>query len=86
VNEYSITFARSARKEFEALEAKIVSRIFKQIEALAKNPHPVGCRKLEGESNLCRIRVSDFRVIYSINDHERTVDIIYIRHRSEAYR
>ena len=34
--EYSITFAHSARKELESLEATLVQRIFPTIEALAK--------------------------------------------------
>ena len=33
--DYRITFARSARKELQALDAAIVSRIFAKIEALA---------------------------------------------------
>ena len=86
MSEYSITFARSARRELEALDAKIISRIISHIEALAANPRPARCRKLAGEINLWRIRVGDYRVIYSINDHDRIIDIIHIRHRSEAYR
>ena len=38
--EYAITFARSARKELEALEEKQVKRIVLRIEALAKEPSP----------------------------------------------
>ena len=33
--DYSITFARSARKELESLNASLVERIFPKIEALA---------------------------------------------------
>lgn len=72
--EYTITFARSARKELEALEAKIVNRIFPKIEALAKELRPLGCRKLRGEKNLWRIRVGNYCVIYAIYDDARTVD------------
>jgi mRNA interferase RelE/StbE len=57
--DYAITFARSARKELEALDVVVVRRIFPKIEALAKEPRPKGCRKLRGEKNLWRIRVGD---------------------------
>jgi mRNA interferase RelE/StbE len=57
--DYEISFARYARKELEALEAKIVNRIFPKIEALAKQPRPSGCRKLVGEEKLWRIRIGD---------------------------
>jgi mRNA interferase RelE/StbE len=83
--DYTITFARSARKELESFDAHIVTRVFPKIEALAKEPRPVGCRKLQGEKNLWRIRVGDYRVVYAIYDDERRIDIVAVRHRSKAY-
>lgn len=35
--DYSITFARSARKELEALPNSLIARIFNKIEALSPN-------------------------------------------------
>jgi mRNA interferase RelE/StbE len=83
--DYSISFARSARKELESLSAKLVQKIFPAIEALAKEPRPKGCRKLTTEKNLWRIRRGDYRVIYTIEDDKRAIDIIAVRHRSKAY-
>jgi mRNA interferase RelE/StbE len=83
--DYSISFARSARKELESLPAKLVQRIFPAIEALANKPRPKGCRKLTTEKNLWRIRVGDYRVIYTIDDDKRAIDITAVRHRSKAY-
>ncbi len=83
--DYAITFARSARKELEALDAAIVNRILPKIEALAKEPRPTGCRKLRGEKFLWRIRVGDYRVIYAVYADRRIVDIVAVRHRSKAY-
>jgi mRNA interferase RelE/StbE len=83
--DYEISFARSARKDLEALEAKSVNRIFPKVEALAKQPRPSGCRKLVGEENLWRIRIGDYRVIYEINDVKRLVDVVAVKHRSKAY-
>ncbi len=84
--EYTITFARSARKELERLSTGVVGRIFPRIEALAQNPRPPGCRKLRGTEDLWRIRVGDYRVIYQIVDGEMVIDVIAVRHRSQAYR
>jgi len=86
VPEYTITFAQSARKELERLSANVVSRIFPKIEALARNPRPPGCRKLRGFENLWRIRIGDHRVIYQVFDDEMVVDVVAVRHRSQAYR
>jgi len=83
--DYTLTFARSARKELETLDVASVNRIFPKIETLAINPRPTNCRKLRGEKNLWRIRIGDYRVIYAIYDESLKVDIIAVRHRSEAY-
>ena len=86
MREYRITFARSARRELEQLPRILVERILAKIGSLMDNPRPRGCRKLQGPSQLWRIRIGDYRIIYSINDEKRIVDIAVIRHRSEAYR
>jgi len=83
--EYAIVFARGARKELEKLPSPIVQRIFGKIETLALDPRPAGCKKLKGAYDLWRLRVSDYRVIYSILDAEVRIDIISVRHRRQAY-
>jgi len=86
VAEYAVVFARSARRELERLQAQVARRIIAQIETLASNPRPPGCVKLQGADNLWRIRIGEYRVIYSIDDGGRVVDISAVRHRSDAYR
>ena len=83
--EYRIDFARSARKQLEALPDAIVTRVLIRIEALVRAPRPNGCRKLVGSDNLWRIRIGDYRVIYSIDDAKQVVDVNAVRHRREAY-
>ena len=82
---YEITFARSARKELQALPLAIAERILEKIELLAVNPRPAGCKKLRGQTGLWRIRVGEYRVIYNIDDGTRVVDVSVVRHRSGAY-
>jgi mRNA interferase RelE/StbE len=86
MDEYAIVFARSARKELERLGEPLLSRILRRIETLALIPRPDGCRKLQGASNLWRIRVGDHRVLYAVDDTRQVVDVIAVRHRSDAYR
>ena len=84
--DYTVTFARSARKELEKLSRPISERILGRIEALAANPRPAGSLKLKGEDHLWRIRVGDYRVIYEIRDRELIVDVSIVRHRKDVYR
>ena len=83
---YVVVFARSARKELESLDHIIALRILRKIEDLPLNPRPVGCKKLAGQNSLWRIRIGDYRVVYSIDDGRRLVDISIIRHRSKVYK
>ncbi len=83
---YEITFRRSARKELEVIEDSLVENIFSKIDQLVTNPRPKGTKKIKGRNNLWRIRVGEYRVIYSIDDKSGLVDIVFIRHRKDVYR
>ena len=84
--EYAVVFARSARKELQALDRTVAARILKRIESLKLEPRPSGCRKLEGTDNLWRIRIGDWRVVYAVDDARTMVEVSVIRHRREADR
>jgi mRNA interferase RelE/StbE len=86
VPDYTVVFARSARKELQNLDPQVARRILKAIEALVANPRPSGVVKLEGASDLWRVRVGEWRVVYRISDRDRVVDVIAVRHRRDAYR
>jgi mRNA interferase RelE/StbE len=86
MGKYAVIVARSAYKELDSLPPEIIERILPRIEQLANAPRPSGCRKLSGERNLWRLRIGEYRVIYSVDDDLRTVDISAVRHRRDAYR
>jgi len=84
--ELRITLASSASRELERLDPPIARRVLGAIQKLSSNPRPPGCVKLAGSKNDWRIRVGHWRILYTIDDEKRTVDIAAIRHRSDAYR
>jgi len=49
---YSVTFARSARKELEKLHPSITRRVMQRIEALATIPRPSGVIRLQGHTRI----------------------------------
>jgi len=64
---YTLSISKIAGKELKKLPAKEVKKIFPKIKSLSINPRPEGCKKLKGESeSLWRIRVGDYRIIYTI--------------------
>ena len=82
---YRVTFASSAKRELIALSANAIERIQPKIRELANDPRPPGCKKLHGARNLWRIRVGDYRIVYTVNDTAKTIDVTRIAHRREVY-
>ena len=83
---YRVQLASSASRELQKLPAKVVRRVFPELEALASNPRPQGCKKLQGGANEWRIRVGDYRIVYAIDDAEKIIDVARIAHRREVYK
>jgi len=85
VPEYRVALKSSAEKEFFRLPDPVSDRIFRKIKALGTDPRPNGCKKLIGGRNAWRIRIGDYRVIYTIDDESREVEVTRIAHRREVY-
>ena len=84
---YSLHIKPSAGREIERIGSrKDRRRIVGRIQDLAGMPRPAGCEKLAGRDDGYRIRVGDFRVIYSIDDSRREIVIFKIGHRRDVYR
>ncbi len=83
---HSIEFRKSAEKDLRRLDSSTRQRVVRAIWRLANNPRPSGCRKLVNTRNAYRIRVGEYRVIYSISDVVLVVAIESVRHRREAHR
>ncbi|HMN42567.1 MAG TPA: type II toxin-antitoxin system RelE/ParE family toxin [Phycisphaerales bacterium] len=77
---------KSAQKELASLPSTVLGRVGEAIESLSTNPRPTGAVKLTGTDHDFRIRVGVYRVIYSIDDKSRTVEVMRVRHRKDAYR
>lgn len=83
---YQVFLKRSAEKELDRLPQVTAERIMKRILALEQNPRPFGIQKLSGQEGAYRIRVGDYRILYSIDDRAKRVEIISAAHRREVYR
>ncbi len=83
---YSVLVDGRAQKEIANLEKDAQRRIVTKIESLAKNPRPNGVDKLEGNDELYRVRVGDYRIIYQIRDRELIVLVVRVGHRREVYK
>ncbi len=83
---YEILLERRAEKDLRKLSSELFQRIIAKIQSLSENPKPQGSRKITGSKNDWRIRIGAYRAIYEIDEHEKRVRIMRVRHRREAYR
>ncbi|MGI8906681.1 MAG: type II toxin-antitoxin system RelE family toxin [Candidatus Sumerlaeaceae bacterium] len=67
------------------LPSSVFQRVSAAILVLETDPRPAGTRKLRGLEQY-RIRVGEYRILYTVHDGARRVDIVAVAHRSEAYR
>ena len=86
MREYQVVLVRSARRELERLPRAAADRIVAAPERLAADSRPEGSWKLQGSTELWRLRVGDYRVVYLIDDAHKLVDVRVVRHRKDAYR
>jgi mRNA interferase RelE/StbE len=85
VASYDVVLTSSAEKELRKLSRQLIARIVPRLEDLASNPRPSGCKKLQGGDREWRIRVGDYRVVYTIDDAKLLVEVTRVRHRSDVY-
>ena len=83
---YEIRFERSVDKLYRRLPKKLIVRLDQAILALADDPRPPGCKKLAGERDYWRIRVGDWRIIYTIQDDMLLIVVVEVAPRGDAYR
>ena len=83
---YTVNVAPAAERQIRKLEASEHRQILNRLEALKKNPRPVGVKKLSGKPDLYRVRVGDFRIIYEIEDQVTTVLVLKVGDRKEIYK
>jgi mRNA interferase RelE/StbE len=87
VESYSVFIKTSAAKELEAVEPRAVrARIVSRIQALSRNPRPRGSQKLAGDQERYRVRQGAYRIVYSVDDERRFVEVVKIGHRRDVYR
>lgn len=79
---YKIELRPAARRDLKDLPRDVLDRISRKISALAENPRPPGMEKLSGsEEDFYRIRVGDYRVLYTIQDKVLLILIVRVIHR-----
>ena len=87
---YTVEFTRKARRQFAKLAKDVQQRIVDRATGLETNPLPEGRVKIrgvkKGQPARWRIRVGNFRVVYTINEDKKLVEIVEVQDRKDVYR
>ncbi len=83
---YTVEFAPRTRRELRKLSSEIRKRVLKKIASLSENPFPHGYTEMKGSQNYYRVKVSDYRIIYTVEHGELLILVVSIGHRREIYR
>ena len=80
---YEVIVKPSAAKAIRKLDRTSQRRIVRLLDRLAEHPRPEGVVKMQGEENLWRLRIGDYRLIYEIHDDRLVVLVLRVGHRRE---
>jgi len=83
---YKIEWKKSAQKEIKKIAKPDILKILEKVESLAIEPFPPNYKKYLGTEHTYRIRMGNYRVIYSISDEILMITIIRVGHRKEVYK
>lgn len=83
---YEIEVSATAERQLRKIGREARTLILAAIENLATNQRPHGCRKLRGFNDIYRIRVGNYRIIYSVDDKSVLIIILKLGHRKSIYR
>ena len=83
---FEVVFSPKADKQLDDLSTSLQRRITQALEGLEPNPRPPGAIKLQGSDDLWRIRVGDYRIIYSIDDGKLLVLVVRLGHCRDIYK
>jgi mRNA interferase RelE/StbE len=84
VTEYRIELRPAAARALRKLDPQIQPRIHGVIALLTYDPRPPAARALRGRPGY-RVRVGDYRVIYTIADDVLLVVVVTLGHRRDVY-
>jgi mRNA interferase RelE/StbE len=83
---YRLAIMPAAERDLRALPAAILVRLDARIRELANNPRPHGAERIRGTRGGLRLRVGDYRILYSVDDAQQVVIIGRVGHRRDVYR
>ena len=84
MSRYKIELRPAAARALRKLDPQVARRIRAAIALLAEDPRPPASRPLRGRP-AWRVRVGDYRIIYTIEDDVLLIVVVTLGHRRDIY-
>jgi len=84
VSGYRIELRPAAARALRKLDPPVARRLQGAISLLAQDPRPPAARTLKGRPGL-RLRVGDYRIVYTIEDRVLLIVVVTVGHRRDVY-
>jgi mRNA interferase RelE/StbE len=84
VSAYRIELRPAAVKALRRIDRRDQTRLHGVIALLAEDPRPPGARPLQGRPGF-RVRVADYRIIYTVDDGVLLIVVVTVGHRRDVY-
>ncbi|MBC7442743.1 MAG: type II toxin-antitoxin system RelE/ParE family toxin [Ramlibacter sp.] len=84
MSKYRIEVRPAAVKVLRRIDPQDRGRIHGAIALLGEDPRPPGARALQGRDGY-RVRVGDYRIIYTIRNDILVVVVVTVGHRRDVY-
>ncbi len=82
---YRVLIKRKAQKQLDKIRQEDRERIIGAVFELGDEPRPRSSQRLQDRPGH-RLRVGSYRAIYVVDDAERVVTVLQVRHRRDVYR
>ena len=84
MSDYRIELRPAAVRALRKLDPPVRRRLQGAMALLSHDPRPPAARALQGRPGL-RVRVGDYRIIYTVDDEVLLVVVVTLGHRREVY-
>ncbi|MFF5716653.1 type II toxin-antitoxin system RelE/ParE family toxin [Streptomyces buecherae] len=85
MSEYRAVFRSEAQAELRKIPKDMALRILAKLTELERDPLGFDTTALVSQPDRRRLRMGDYRVIYTIDNGELVVWVVHVGHRSTVY-
>jgi len=84
---YHVNFTPNAETDLSRLDKSIAQQVLKKLRWWAENFELITPERLSGKlHSVYKLRVGDYRILYTFSREKQQIIVHFIRHRREVYK